>query len=59
MLGSLGLDKQKGEDRIWYYKVNFQIIMIRHQANVSFKSVHDGSEYITVDTEWDTTRGRS
>ncbi|KAG6358851.1 hypothetical protein INS49_012370 [Diaporthe citri] len=49
------LKKEKGADDLMYYKIDFHIVMISNMANVTFKLVHDGTEYGTVDAEWDTT----
>lgn len=49
------LNREKGKDDKEYYKIGFQIVMMRNLASVTFKLVHDGIEYGTVDAEWDTT----
>ncbi|KAI0118816.1 actin-like ATPase domain-containing protein [Nemania sp. FL0031] len=46
------IDRQKGADNQWYYKIPFHIEMTCHSANISFDLIHQGTKYGGVQAEY-------
>ena len=44
--------KERGRDGMEYYKLDFDIEMILHSANISFHLMYQGKRYHTVQTEF-------
>jgi hypothetical protein len=44
--------RELGPDKVWYYKVDFDIVMTLHSAHISFAFVYRGKMHTQVNAEF-------